>query len=80
MQPEEVKNLIETGLTVKYVYVEGDGAHFEALVVSDLFEGKSRIQKQQLVYDTVRQQLLNGSLHALSIKALTPKEWEKLQS
>lgn len=78
MQPEEIKRLIEAGLPGAIAYVEGDGAHFTALVISDEFAGKTRIQKQQLVMDTVRTQLLDGTLHALSIQTMTPKEWQEL--
>lgn len=78
MQPEKIKNLIEAGLAETEAYVEGDGAHFTALVISPAFAGKSRIQKQQLVYDTVRKELLDGSLHALSLKTFTPSEWQEL--
>ena len=78
MQPEDIKNLIEAGMPNTLAHVEGDGAHFSAIVISDAFIGKSRIAKQQLVYDTVRKQLLDGSLHALSIKAFTSEEWKAM--
>ncbi len=78
MQPEEIKRLIELGLANSEAFVEGDGAHFTAIVISPAFVGKSRIQKQQMVYDTVRAQLLDGTLHALSIKTFTPEEWQQL--
>lgn len=78
MQPEKIKQMIEAGLPRSQAYVEGDGAHFTAAVICPDFVGKSRIQKQQMVYDTVRTQLLDGSLHALSISAYTPEEWQKL--
>jgi acid stress-induced BolA-like protein IbaG/YrbA len=78
MQPEEIRRLIESGLPDSEAHVEGDGAHFTAVVVCPAFVGKSRLQKQQLVYDTVRPQLLDGTLHALSIKTFTPEEWEQL--
>jgi acid stress-induced BolA-like protein IbaG/YrbA len=78
MQPEEVKRLIETGLKDSEAFVEGDGAHFLACVVCPIFAGKSRVQKQQLVNDAVKAQLLDGTLHALSIKTFTPEEWDKL--
>ena len=80
MQPEEIKYLIETGLAHSEAYVEGDGAHFQAAVICPAFANKSRIQKQQLVYDTVRPQLLNGSLHALSISTYTPEEWQTVKN
>lgn len=80
MQIEEVKRLIETGLAHSEAYVEGDGTHFTAAVICSAFAGKSRIQKQQLVYDTVRKQLLDGTLHALSITTFTPEEWQNLKN
>lgn len=79
MQPEEIKQLIEASMKETRAYVEGDGAHFTALVISPAFAGKSRIQKQQLVYDTVRKQLMDGTLHALSLKTLTPEEWNEVE-
>lgn len=74
MKPEYIETLIKAGMVGADVYVEGDGTHFSALVISEAFNGKSRIQKQQMVYDTVRMQLMDGSLHALSVKAMTPDE------
>lgn len=79
MQPEEIKRLIETGLIEASAIVDGDGHHFTATVISSEFAGKSRIQKQQLVYATLRQQLLDGTLHAISLKTLTPEEWQQEQ-
>lgn len=78
MEPEAIRDMIEAGLEDSQAHVEGDGTHFMAVVVCPAFVGKTRIQKQQMVYDTVRAQLLDGSLHALSIKAYTPDEWEAL--
>jgi acid stress-induced BolA-like protein IbaG/YrbA len=77
MKPEEIKKLIEIGLPESEAAVEGDGAHFQAIVICPAFDGKSRLQKQQLVYDTVKEQLLNGTLHALSIKTFTKEEWQR---
>jgi len=78
MNPEMIEQMIRQGLPDCDVVVEGDGAHFEAVVVSPQFAGKTRIQKQQLVYATVKDQLLDGSLHALSIRTFTPEEWQAL--
>lgn len=78
MHPEEIRVLIEAGIPDCESHVEGDGAHFTAIVVSPAFHGKTRIQKQQIVYATVQKQLLDGTLHALSIKTFTPEEWEQL--
>lgn len=73
--PDDVKRYIAEGLACEQLQVDGDGTHFEAVIVSRLFEGKTRIARHQLVYaalgDRMRQEV-----HALSMKTLTPAEWE----
>jgi acid stress-induced BolA-like protein IbaG/YrbA len=77
MQPEIIKNLIEAGLKDCTVMVDGDGRHFNAIVISPDFSGKNRIQKQQLVYAALGNSIADGSLHALSMKTFTPEEWHE---
>ena len=74
MQTDAIADLIRAGLPGAAVSVTGDGSHFEAVVVSDAFAGLTPIKRQRLVMDTVREQLANGELHALSIKARTLAE------
>ena len=74
MQNEEVARLIEEGLPGSQVTVTGDGRHFEAVVVNEAFTGKTPLQKQRMVMETVRAQIESDELHALSIKTLTPQE------
>jgi acid stress-induced BolA-like protein IbaG/YrbA len=54
--------------------VAGDGAHFEAVIVSPAFEGKRLVQRHQLVNQALGTQMGN-EIHALSMKTLTPAEW-----
>ena len=75
MNPEEIGKLIEAGLEGATVNVTGDGAHFEAIVVSSEFEGKRSIARHQLVYKTLGT-LVGNEIHALSIRAMTPEEWQ----
>lgn len=77
MQPEEVKKLIEKGIDGVEAQVTGDGSHFEAIVVGEVFAGQPPVKKQKLVYSTVSDRITSGELHALTIKAYTPDEWEK---
>ena len=74
MEVEEVKRLIQAGLPDCEVMVSGDGSHFEATVVGEVFAGKTPVQKQQLVYATVSDRIASGELHALSIRTYTPEE------
>jgi len=77
MNSEKIKHLIETGLKNSIAVIEGnDGQHFNAIVISELFENKSRVEKQKLVYETLKNHLKDGTIHAISLKTFTPKEWE----
>lgn len=51
---------------------DGKG-HFDVTIISDAFEGKSRIQRHRMVYDALTQ-LLQTDIHALRIRALAPSE------
>ncbi len=75
MHPEQIKQRILAGMTCEHLALDGDGQHFEALVVSAEFAGKNRVQRQQRVYQTLKDKLATGELHALSFKTLTPEEW-----
>ena len=74
MQSEPIKKTIAVGLACEGLSVEGDGEHFEAIIVSSEFVGKSRIQRQQLVNALLKADFDSGKLHALSMKTLTPDE------
>jgi acid stress-induced BolA-like protein IbaG/YrbA len=78
MHPDEVKRLIEAGIAGSKAFVTGDGYKFEAVVVSQAFEGLSMLKQQQMVYATVNEQIASGALHALTIKAYTPDQWQAL--
>jgi acid stress-induced BolA-like protein IbaG/YrbA len=76
--PDDVRRYIAAGLECEELQVEGDGRHFDAIVVSRAFEGKSRVQRHQLVYAALGNRM-REEVHALSIRALTPAEWQALQ-
>jgi acid stress-induced BolA-like protein IbaG/YrbA len=76
MEISAVKALIEAGMPDARVEVTGDGRHFEAVVVDAGFEGKSLVERHRMVMATVHDQIASDELHALSIKALTPEQWE----
>jgi acid stress-induced BolA-like protein IbaG/YrbA len=71
--PEQVQSYIGKGLACREVRVAGDGQHFEALIVSEAFRGKSRIQRHQLVYAALGERM-REEIHALSMRTLTPEE------
>jgi len=79
MDVSEIKLKIEQALPGAEVEVRdmtGGGDHFEALVITPEFEGRSMVERHQLVYralgDAMRQQV-----HALSLKTLTPSQSQR---
>jgi acid stress-induced BolA-like protein IbaG/YrbA len=74
--PEDVKRYIAQGLACEHLEVSGDGHHFEATIVSPAFEGKRPIARHQLVYAALGDRM-KAEIHALSMKTLTPLEWQQ---
>ena len=71
--PEDVKRYIQEGLQCEHVEVVGDGHHFEAVIVSEAFRGKRRVQQHQLVYQALGGRM-GGELHALALTTATPEQ------
>jgi stress-induced morphogen len=72
---DELRDRIEAALPGAHAHVldtTGTGDHFRAEVVSDRFEGLSRIEQHQLVYSIFGDEV-GGPIHALSIKTSTPE-------
>lgn len=73
--PDLVKSYIATGLNCAHLEVEGDGQHFNAVIVSDAFAGKRLVQRHQIVYAALGDRM-KAEIHALSMKTLTPEEFK----
>jgi acid stress-induced BolA-like protein IbaG/YrbA len=74
VRPEDIQAYIEQGLKCEFVRVAGDGHHFEAVVVSAAFRGRSRVQQHQLVYRALGDRM-REEIHALSMQTFTPEDW-----
>ncbi len=72
-----IHKLIDKHLDCDFLEVTGDGQHFEAIVVSDTFEGESRINRHRIIYKALGDRM-KGEIHALSMKLYTKSEWENL--
>ena len=73
--PEQVRQYIVDGLPCEHVDVQGDGQHFEAVIVSAEFAGKRLIARHQLVYAALGERM-REEIHALSMRTLTPQEFK----
>jgi acid stress-induced BolA-like protein IbaG/YrbA len=73
--PAQIEGYLHDNLDCLHLEVEGDGAHFQAVIVSVAFEGKSRVARHQIVYGALGDRM-REEIHALSMKTLTPVEWQ----
>ena len=77
--PEDVERYIQQGMTCDHIQVAGDGAHFEAVIVSGEFRGKRKVQQHQVVYQALGDRM-REEIHALSMQTLTPEEWAEMET
>ena len=76
IDPGTIESLIKETLPDAEVTIEdlaGDGDHYAAHVVSGAFEGKTRVQQHQMVYQAL-QGRMGGELHALALQTSVPKD------
>ena len=79
MTSAELQSIISAGLACDHIRVDGDGRHWEAVIVSPDFEGMRLIQRHQRVYATLGARMHTDEVHALSMKTFTPAEWAAAQ-
>jgi len=75
LETKQIESWIAAGLPCEFVAVQGDGQHFEAVIVSSEFVGLNRVKRQQRINAVLKARFDSGELHALSMKTLTPEEW-----
>jgi acid stress-induced BolA-like protein IbaG/YrbA len=74
MDSSTIEQMISAGMPGATVNVNGaDGVHFEAVVISPEFAGKSTLQRHRLVYATLGN-MMGREIHALGLQTLTPEE------
>lgn len=74
MDASEIETLIREALPDAKIEIRdlaGDGDHYAAIVVSEQFRGKSRVQQHQMVYAAL-QGNMGGVLHALALQTSAP--------
>ena len=74
--PESIQSSIAAGIPCEHIAVEGDGHHFQAVIVSEKFAGLSKIKQHQLVYAVLGDRM-REEIHALSMQTLTPEQWQE---
>jgi len=78
LHPDEVRNKLVQAFPDSEIVVEdmtGTMDHFQVLVISRLFEGKTMVEQHQLVYKALGD-LMKEAIHALALKTYTPAAWK----
>ena len=75
VEASSIEDSIRSKLACTHLEVHGDGAHFEAVIVSPAFAGLARVRQHQLVYAALGERM-REEIHALSMKTFSPEEWD----
>ena len=74
VEASSIEDSIRKAIECVHLEVSGDGAHFEAVIVSPRFSGLTRVRQHQLVYGALGERM-REEIHALSMQTLTPEQW-----
>ncbi|WP_440054909.1 BolA family protein [Pseudoalteromonas sp. T1lg65] len=77
METNQVETLLKEALPLDEVVVKAQGSHYEVIAVGACFDGLRRLKREQLIYGPLMSTIKDGTIHAVSIKAFTPEEWQR---
>lgn len=80
MEASEVIAMVQQEIPDAKVTVDGEDCSFSLVVISEQFAGVPPLKRQQTVLKPFSALITAGTLHALTVKAITSAEWEKQQS
>lgn len=73
---DEIEDKLRAALSPSHCELALDGNKAQVLVIAEAFDGLSRVKRQQAVYACLNEYIADGRLHAVSIVAKTPAEWQ----
>ena len=83
MTPIQLKARLETlaqGTSAEVNDLTGTLDHYQAVVVSPVFEGKLMIEQHRMVYKLLQVEIDSNEVHALTLKTYTPKQYEAIKA
>jgi stress-induced morphogen len=83
ISPEEIRQTLTNALPLTLIETQdltGGGDHWQLIIVSPAFEGKTLIEQHRLVNEALKEPMGDQRIHALSLKTFSPAQWEKLGS
>ena len=76
MDAASAKVLLQNNMQDCEFQVQGEGSHYDIAAIGDVFEGLRPVKRQQLVYAALKDNIADGSIHAVNIRTFTPAEWQ----
>lgn len=76
LNPTHLELIDDSHLHIGHAGSKNGGKHFRLTIASDAFSGVSRLKRQRMIQDLLQDLLISGSIHALSIRAYTPEEFQ----
>jgi acid stress-induced BolA-like protein IbaG/YrbA len=74
MDIQAIKALLAESFPGAQIDAEAEGSHLNLVIVSDVFNGLSRVKKQQKVLAVLNEKIASGEVHAVNMKTLTPDQ------
>jgi len=75
---ETIRSIVPVSV-LKVIDLTGTQDHWQVLVVSTEFEGRSRVEQHQLVMGPLQERFGSNEIHAMALKTFTPEKWEKVK-
>ncbi|MDH2273797.1 BolA family protein [Moraxella porci] len=76
MNAQALIELLRPHFADAHIDAVNEGNKFELLIVDNAFEGKRLVARQQMIFALVNEHIQSGAMHALTIHALTPAEYD----
>ena len=80
MNAQVLIELLRPHFADAHIDAVNEGNKFELLIVDNAFEGKRLVARQQMIFALVNEHIQSGAMHALTIHALTPAEYDARKS
>jgi len=82
IQRSEIEKILKQAFPGGQLVVEdltGASDHFQVILVSSQFQGKSPVEQHQMVYAALKKEM-DKAIHALTLKTYTPEEWDEVKT
>mgnify|MGYP003345001868 FL=1 len=82
MNQNELEKTIQEFLPSKFLKVidlTGTQDHWPVFIVSEAFEGKTRVEQHQMVMSPLQERFGSNEIHAMALKTFTPDKWEEVK-